>query len=153
MFISIHGLRGLPATFISLWGLLVGTCAGSTIAIAPAVALASRLVVLERPEDGPVSGIGMVRGWAFASEPGESFGSVELFIDGQSVGQVPCCSERADVQTAFPQYPAQNTLNSGWGLAFNWGILSAGPHLVQLFIPGRFIGLSLIATRAVTVVK
>jgi hypothetical protein len=95
----------------------------------------------------------MVRGWAFASEPGESFGSVELFIDGQSVGQVPCCSERADVQTAFPQYPAQNTLNSGWGLAFNWGILSAGPHLVQLFIPGRFIGLSLIATRAVTVVK
>src|SRR3954467_6176576 len=125
MFTSIRGLRGLPATFMSLWGLLVGTCAGSIIARTPALALASQLAVLESPEDGPVSGIGMVRGWGFATEPGESFGAVELFIDGQSVGQVPCCSERADVQTAFPQYPAQNTLNSGSGLAFNWGILSA----------------------------
>ena len=150
MFISIRGLRGSPATFLSLWGLLIGICAGSTIAIAPALA---QLAVLESPEDGPVSGIGMVRGWAFASEPGESFGAVELFIDGQNLGQVPCCSERADVQAAFPQYPAQNTLNSGWGLAFNWGILSAGSHTLQFFRRGRIGGLSLIDTRTVTVVK
>jgi hypothetical protein len=154
MFTSIRSLIGSLVIFVSLCGLLVGTLAGPTPALARFVGPGGGIVaVLESPENGPVSGLSVIRGWAFAIQPGVSISSVELFIDDQSAGEVPCCSERADVQTAFPQYPAQNALNSGWGLAFNWGILSAGSHTLQLFIRGRAGELFIIDTRTVTVVK
>src|SRR5262245_27912792 len=148
-----RGLISPLIIFVSLCGLLAGTLVEPITALARFVELWGRVAEIESPEDGPVSGIGMIRGWAFATEPDVSFGSVELFIDGQSIGQAPCCSERADVQTAFPEFPADNPLNSGWGLAFNWGVLSAGAHTLQLFIRGRAGQLFLTDTRTVTVVK
>ncbi len=107
----------------------------------------------ESPENGPVFGITVIRGWAFATEPDVSISSVELFIDGQSAGEVPCCSARGDVQAAFPQFPADNTLNSGWGTVFNWGLASAGTHTVRLFIRSTSGELFVTDTRTVTVVK
>ncbi|MBI3798879.1 MAG: hypothetical protein HY268_18180 [Deltaproteobacteria bacterium] len=153
MFIS-RGLIGLLAIFVSLCGLLVGTPAGPTTALARFVGPGGGIVaVLESPEDGPVSGIGVIRGWAFATQPGVSISSVELFIDDQSAGEVPCCSARSDVQAAFPEFPADNTLDGGWGLAFNWGIVSAGPHTVRLSIRSTAGELFITDTRTVTVVK
>jgi hypothetical protein len=108
---------------------------------------------LESPEEGPASGITLIRGWAFATEADVSINSVELFIDGQSAGEVPCCSQRGDVQAAFPQYPADHTLNSGWGLVFNWGVANAGTHTLRLFIRSTAGELFVTDTRTVTVVK
>lgn len=73
----------------------------------------------ESPASGPVSGIDVVRGWAFDERDGETIAKVELHVDGQRLTDIPCCSERADVRDGFPQYPADNTRNSGWGLTFN----------------------------------
>jgi len=44
---------------------------------------------------------------------------VSSFIDGALIEEIPCCSERTDIADAFPQFPAENTLNSGWGTIFN----------------------------------
>src|SRR5262249_43810811 len=68
-------------------------------------------------------------------------------------GKVPCCSQRGDVQTAFPQFLTDNTLNSGWGAVFNWGVVSAGPHTVRLFIRSTSGELFVTDTRTVAVVK
>lgn len=89
----------------------------------------------ESPENGQVvAGVATIRGWAFATQADVAISHVELFIDGTSIDDIPCCARRADVQAAFPQFPAENTLESGWGMAFNWGVLSAGPHTVQVEI-------------------
>lgn len=96
----------------------------------------------ESPENGPVAGIAVLRGWAFATEPGVKIQTIELFIDGRraaeipgvGLGAIPCCSERQDVQDTFPQYPAENTRNSGWGATVNWNWLNTGPHNVRVWI-------------------
>jgi hypothetical protein len=107
----------------------------------------------ESPGNGPVSGITVIRGWAFATEVETSVSSVELFIDGQSAGEITCCSPRGDVQAAFPQFHADNTFNSGWGTVFNWGTVSAGTHTLRLFIRSTAGELFVTDTRTVTVVK
>lgn len=108
----------------------------------------------ESPEDDEiVSGVALIRGWAFATQPGVQIGSVKLFIDGVFAGDMPCCSDRADVQAAFPQFPAQNTLNSGWATTFNWGILTAGLHTVRVVIKNTAGETLSTKTRTVTVVK
>ena len=87
------------------------------------------LVTLESPEDGqPVSGIGVIRGWAFDTKIERQVQSIELSVDGVPRGKIPCCSPRGDVQTAFPQFPLQNAGNSGWGMPVNYGSLSTGSH-------------------------
>ena len=90
------------------------------------------LYQLESPRSGPVAGIEIVRGWAFDTQAQERVTNVEFYLDGQRLTTIPCCSERADVEAAFPQYPPSNARNSGWGLTFNWGNLSEGPHTVQV---------------------
>lgn len=107
----------------------------------------------EGPETGPVSDVAVIRGWAFAMQPGVSISKVELFIDGVSAGDIPCCSDRADVQAAFPQFPTANTLNSGWGTTFNWGVLSAGSYTMQVVIKNTLGETLATETRMVTVIK
>ena len=92
---------------------------------------------LEAAFEGPsdtqsVASIGVVRGWVFDATAGQQVKEVKLLIDEAPVLTIPCCSPRGDVQTAFPQFPVQNTLNSGWGTAVNWGVLESGDHVVQL---------------------
>src|SRR5262249_2848319 len=109
---------------------------------------------VESPEDEAiVSGVALVRGWAFAARPGVQIGGVELFIDGLLADDIPCCSERADVQAAFPQFPAPNTLHSGWATTRNWGILTAGRHTVGVVIKNSAGQTLFTKTRTVTVVK
>src|SRR5262245_22567143 len=108
---------------------------------------------LESQEDNsPVSGIASIHGWAFDSQSTGKVTEVALLIDGNPLGTIPCCSERADVQAAFSTLPTDNTLNSGWGMIFNWGRLPAGSHTMQLKITSATGG-SLVETRTISVVK
>jgi hypothetical protein len=112
------------------------------------------MAALESPDDNrPVSGITLIRGWAFDTQDGVQISRVELWIDGEHVGDMPCCSGRGDVQAAFPEFPAANTLNSGWGTAINWGLLSAGVHTVQAQVRNATSTTLRTGTCTVTVVK
>jgi hypothetical protein len=75
----------------------------------------------ETPEAGPVSGVTVIRGWAFSTRPESQITKVKVFVGDDSF-EAPCCSERRDVQLAFPQFPSANTLQSGWGITMNWGV-------------------------------
>ena len=102
--------------------------------------------------DAIVAGIALIRGWAFDIVVGETIASVKLFIDGAEDAIVVCCSERADVRDAFPEYAASNTLNSGWGLTKNWANEDAGAHTIRIEIVSS-TGEAFSETRTVTVVK
>lgn len=89
---------------------------------------------VESPEDGqPVSGIGFLRGWVFSTRPEESSARVVVTGDDRfgTGSEYACCTLRYDVQIAFPQFPPEHTLNSGWGTMMNWGSLSAGSHSLR----------------------
>ncbi len=104
---------------------------------------------LESPQEGQtVSGIGVVRGWAFAQDGRVK--AVHLVVDGQELGTIPCCSERADVALAFPQSP--QALQSGFGLALNFGLLASGPHTLGVRVVGEE-GSSLLLHHPVTAVR
>lgn len=118
----------------------------------------------ESPEEGQlVSGIGLVRGWAFPTPVDDSLVQPALFVDGRLVSTLPCCSERSDVQAAFPQFPPDQAANSGWGGVFNWGALNSGLHSVQVGFANFFdmfgfpqpptVSLFLSASHTIRVVK
>ena len=133
-----------------LWPLVLAL---SLFLLVPGRTQAAIRAALESPENGQAaSGIAIIRGWAFATRAGVQISSVELFIDGVRSGNIPCCSERADVRAAFPQFPATNTLNSGWGITVNWGIVSSGSHTVRVDVKTT-AGESFSAASMVTVVK
>jgi glucose/arabinose dehydrogenase len=109
---------------------------------------------METPTGGqPVAGIAQIRGWAFATQAGVQIDQVTLLIDGVPTDVLLCCSGRGDVLRAFPDFPVENTLNSGWGATFNWGLLSAGPHTVQAQVGSTSGALFSTPSRMVTVVK
>jgi glucose/arabinose dehydrogenase len=86
----------------------------------------------ESPQEGPVAGIDLVRGWAFASEPSADIATVSLILDEALVRGIPCCSARPDVEAAFPAAPQGHPLASGWGVTVNWGALAPGGHSVRV---------------------
>ena len=82
---------------------------------------------LEEPSSGQIySGIGNLRGWAVAQG---SIARVQIFIDGEYVFDAPYGGRRPDVGGSFPDI--NNSENSGFSLAFNYGDLSAGEHTVR----------------------
>ena len=86
----------------------------------------------EAPADqAVVAGVGLIQGWAFA-DMGNEIATVTLHIDGAASGPAPCCSERQDVATAYPD--EGGALDSGWGLVFNYGNLAAGAHTIGVRI-------------------
>ena len=110
--------------------------------------------VFESPGDAqPVAGITTVSGWAFDTELDSHISRVTLLIDETLRLDIPCCAERGDVQRNFPAFPAEQTLNSGWGTAFNWGVLSAGVHTLRVEIETTSGELFSTQTRTITVVK
>jgi hypothetical protein len=86
------------------------------------------VATLENPQNGKtVSGIATVHGWAI---DGKGITKVELFIDGQFVGNIPYGGTRMDVKSAYPNYP--NSEDSGFGMVFNYSILSSGNHTIRV---------------------
>ena len=101
----------------------------------------------------PVAGITTISGWAFDTETGSHIRKVTLLIDETLRRDIPCCSERGDVPPHFPTFPAEKTLNSGWGVTFNWGLLSAGVHTLRVEIESTSGQIFSTPTRTITVVK
>ena len=96
----------------------------------PRDADAAIIASLEEP-NGSATGISLVRGWAFSTTPGASINTlIEVFVDGVSVLLVPCCSNRSDVRSVYPQAP----LLTGYGGVFNYQNLSAGTHTIAAVI-------------------
>lgn len=136
-----------------LWRLLKQSLPSLLESVPLAQAAPGLVHQLESPQSGPVAGIEIIRGWAFDARAGERANNVEFYVDGQRLTTIPCCSERADVEADFPQYPAGNTRNSGWGLTFNWGNLAEGPHAVQVVMGGTSGEVLPSSIRTVDVVK
>ncbi len=82
--------------------------------------------VLENPgEDQFVSGVRLISGWAFAvsDDPDNPVAlpvTIQLSIDGQDYGEIPCCVDRGDVQEEH----GEHALKSGFGQVFNFGLLA-----------------------------
>lgn len=131
-----------PLLFVSFLLLL---CSSADAAIRAA---------FESPADAqPVAGITTVRGWAFETAQDSHIRSVTLIIDGTLRQEMPCCADRGDIPLAFPAFPADQTLRSGWGTPFNWGVLSAGVHTLSVEIESTSGQIFSTAPRTVTVVK
>jgi hypothetical protein len=82
------------------------------------------IVMLEEPvKDGVASSITNVRGWAVANT---GVAKIELFVNGQYVGEIPYGGQRRDVESAFPAVP--DSVNSGFGQTYNYNLLGAGRH-------------------------
>jgi hypothetical protein len=83
---------------------------------------------LEFPGDGQtVAGITTIHGWAI---DGKGITKVELFFDGVFNQNIPYGGSRMDVKNAHPGYP--NGENSGFGVIWNWSLLSSGSHTVKV---------------------
>src|SRR5205823_4176492 len=121
---------------------------GRVPGIAEAQAASSIIASFENPEAGQVvSGIGGIYGWAFAEQVESSIQELQLLIDGQTAGTIPCCSQRTDIATVFSAYP--QALNSGWSATFNYGLLDPGPHTIRIQLQdsaGNFLTLDHEAT-------
>ncbi len=112
------------------------------------------MAMLESQDHGqPVSGVTVVRGWAFDVQASNRVSNIELSIDGVPYGTIPCCAERRDVEAAFPEFPPANTRYSGWGTVLNWGVMDAGVHTLQLKIHNTAGGPPRTETRTVFVIK
>jgi hypothetical protein len=101
------------------------------------------------PSVQAVGGITSISGWAFSTLPSTAV-TVKLRVDGVTTDTlIPCCGPRQDVVNTLG---AGTPLDSGFGLIFNYGILSAGPHTVgvEISAPGETTQFS---DHAVTVVK
>jgi hypothetical protein len=85
-------------------------------------------LVIEEPVNGStVSGVGNIRGWALGDS---SIVSVELYIDGRYIADIPYGGTRNDVRDAYPARTESG--ESGYSMAFAWGLLAPGPHKIRI---------------------
>ena len=124
-------------------------------------------VVLESPGAGQfVSGVRLISGWAFAvsDDPDNPVAlpvTIQLSIDGQDYGEIPCCVDRGDVEEEHGAL----ALKSGFGQVFNFGELSGigegeeeraeqdqGQHTVRLEVAAEGVA-SKSVEHTVTVVR
>ena len=93
-------------------------------------ALAEITFSIEEPAEGSTrSGIGLVSGWA-VSDLG--IVSVEVFMDGESMGFVPHGSVRGDVADAFPFI--EEAVFSGWGMKWAYSLTGEGEHTMRIVV-------------------
>jgi hypothetical protein len=97
-----------------------------------------------------LSGIGVVSGWTFSPIPEATISSIRLRVDGVLAGEIPCCSERQDVQAAFPDQP--QALRSGFGALLNFNLFDSGSHTISVEVQNS-AGVTEKADRQVTTVK
>jgi len=85
-------------------------------------------IMIEEPVQGStVAGVGNIRGWALGDS---SIESVELYIDGRYIADIPYGGTRNDVGNAYPALPESG--ESGYSMAFAWGLLAPGPHQIRI---------------------
>jgi hypothetical protein len=74
-----------------------------------------------------VSGVSNIRGWAVATS---GIISIQAFLDGQLLAEIPYGGSRIDVGNAYPGYPDSD--DSGFSMAFAWSLLSSGSHTLMI---------------------
>ena len=108
-----------------------------------------------------------ISGWAFAvsDDPDNPVAlpvTIQLSVDGQDYGKIPCCVDRGDVQEEH----GEHALKSGFGQVFNFGRLAGigegsegrgadqakGRHTVRIEVSAEGVA-SKIIERTVTVVR
>ena len=93
-------------------------------------AFAEITFAIGEPAEGSTrSGIGLISGWA-VSDLG--IVSVEVFLNGESMGFVPYGSSRGDVAAAFPDIP--DALWSGWGMKWAYSLSGEGQHTLRIVV-------------------
>jgi len=91
------------------------------------------LATLESPPNNQkVTGIGVVAGWAFSTNPQVTITRIQLRIDEKTVDDIAYPGERSDVAQSYPAYP--QALNSGFAYGTNFSGLSAGSHKIGVQI-------------------
>ena len=79
---------------------------------------------LEEPKAGDTrTGVGNLRGWAIART---GIQRVEFYLDGGYRFDIPYGGARKDVGASYPDY--LDSGNSGFSMAFNYGLLVPGVH-------------------------
>ena len=93
-------------------------------------ALAEITFSIEEPTEGSTrSGIGLVSGWAISDQ---GIVSVEVFMDGESMGFIPHGSVRGDVADAFPFI--EDAMFSGWGMKWAYSLTGEGEHTISVTV-------------------
>lgn len=138
-FLTLSSLAVAPSTGATLYAgvsYIGQTSAGGVFDIDVAGLVATEMLAnFESPEAGQaVSGLGVIRGWTFVPQQRANIKHVYVSVSDRGAVFAPCCSARGDVLAAYPQFPASHTLDSGWGVAFNWGVLPAGEHELRVEI-------------------
>ncbi len=101
---------------------------GLAALLAAANIQAATLIYLEEPANNSVrSGVGNLRGWVVSTE---TISGVSYAIDGEPQGDIPYGGTRHDVAAAYPNVP--NSGSSGFSMAFNYGHLSPGEHVIEI---------------------
>lgn len=122
--------RFSPSLCAMTWGLLL--VAFAALMLAAMAAQAATLAYIEEPADNStVSGVGNLRGWAISTDP---ISEVRYSIDGEGMGAIPYGGTRRDVAAAYPGVPGSG--ESGFSMAFNYGNLGAGPHVLTVDVGG-----------------
>jgi hypothetical protein len=89
--------------------------------------------VLENPTGNQkVSGILPIYGWAL--DP-KGIARIELFIDGQLIGNIPYGGVRPDVKQSYPDFP--DAENSGFAMIWNYSTLGPGDHSIKVKVYNR----------------
>ncbi len=109
----------------STWRWLLCLSIFFSLCLVSVPSFAEIIVKLENPESGgTASGITAISGWAYSTEGAAV--TVKLRLNGETGGEIPCCSSRTDVQAVRSKAP----LGTGYGLLFNYAILPAGVHTI-----------------------
>jgi hypothetical protein len=94
-----------------------------------------------------VSGVKPIYGWAL---DGQAVSTVELYVDGVYICDIPHGGIREDIIEAYPDYPEAD--RSGFALIWNYSVLSSGEHTVLVRVHNTK-GETLDLHASVTVVK
>jgi len=108
--------------------MIVSRLLASLLLVCATPVLAEITFSIEEPApDSTRSGIGLISGWAVSDR---GVVSVEAFIDGVSLGDLPYGSARGDVAAVFPDIPGSE--NSGWSMKWAFSISGEGEHTLRV---------------------
>ncbi|MDR3519369.1 MAG: hypothetical protein P4L63_00555 [Candidatus Pacebacteria bacterium] len=105
---------------------------GSTWIVSSGTCVAAPYGSFDNASPNPVynNGVLSMNGWAADIQDGAPVSSVQIYIDGTSIGNATLGGSRPDVLAAYPSYPSW--VNSGWNMNYTIpASLSTGSHTAK----------------------